>query len=489
MRRTSRPSVAVLGFLSLLTFAPASAQEFPPIEPGKAVRGTLTRDEPSFRETPFSAYAFEAAPGKSYLLELRSRDFDAFLTVGRIVRGLTEYLVQNDDAEGTDSRIYFRPDEPGRYVVVVAATDGMAGGFDLMLDEAVSRAARPQPIALGASADGRLGRESGFDTETGQFYDLYVVELTSGQELVAALDSDVFDAYLGVGSMTNDAFEEVAGNDDAGGTNSLLRWSAPSAGTWYLRVSALGEGGTGAYKLTAIDGATSGNAPPTPITSGASVDGTLELADRYSEEFGYYDDYAYDAMSVHRLRIDLSSEQIDPRVYIGRMENGAFVTLAENDDGEGLNSRLRFTLPAPGRYIVRASSSGASQRGPYTLALAELPPATPRETRPVAAGVDAQGMLDDGDYDEDEERAFEQWRFSGTAGQSVVVRARSFEFDTTLSIGRIENGVFTETDYNDDGPAGTDSELRVTVPASGELIIRVSGFSGAAGSYTLRIDP
>jgi hypothetical protein len=53
---------------------------------------------------------------------------------------------------------------------------------------------------------------------------------------------------------------------------------------------------------------------------------------------------------------------------VGRMENGRFQEISNNDDGpDGTNSRLEVTLPSAGEYIIRASALAAGGTGPYTV--------------------------------------------------------------------------------------------------------------------------
>ena len=479
---------ALLTGLPAFVVPPAAAQEFPSLIVGQPVQGVLTRDEPSFRDTPFRAYSFDAEAGKVYVIELRSRDFDAFLTVGRIVTGLTEYMHQNDDASGTDARLFFRPEDPGEYVVVAATVDGKSGAYDLSVDEVVERVAEPRPVAIGATVEATLDDRSGFTMDEGGYHDLHALELPASQTVVIALDSDAFDTFLPIGTLDGGAFTELDSNDDADGTNSLLRFTSPSAGVYAVRVSALGTGGAGAYVLTVLDAAATRTAEPVGIRSGQTLQGELDLRDRHSDELGYYDEYHFDAFSVQRVLVDLESEAFDPHLYLGRMEGNAFVPLTDNDDGNGMNSRIRFTLPAPGRYVLRAATVAGGGRGPYTIAIREIAPAGPLVARPLAAGEDVSGTLDETDYVDGEERAFEEWRHAGTAGDAVVVSARSFEFDTYLSVGRLEDGRYVELESNDDADGGTDSRVQVVVPATGELVIRVSAFGGGEGRYVVRVD-
>ena len=85
--------------------------------------------------------------------------------------------------------------------------------------------------------------------------------------------------------------------------------------------------------------------------------------------------------------------------------------------GGGLNSRLTFTAPTAGEYVIRATSL-EDGLGRYELGLAEAPPAPP--SKPIAIGDEIKGELGSDSATNDGGQRAETYRFTGTNGQRVA---------------------------------------------------------------------
>ena len=117
----------------------------------------------------------------------------------------------------------------------------------------------------------------------------------------------------------------------------------------------------GDYRLSLQERPPAPRAPrPTGIRVGASVSGELTDRDPEQEDGGRYDAYVFRAAAGDRFVVTLDSSDIDPLVRVGRMNGPDFTELANNDDaaGGGLNSRLTFTAPSAGEYVIRATGRG-----------------------------------------------------------------------------------------------------------------------------------
>ncbi len=67
---------------------------------------------------PFHDWRFDASAGETYVVDLASPDFDAYLEVGRVVDGAFRELGSNDDfGGGTDSRVEFTAIAGGEHVI------------------------------------------------------------------------------------------------------------------------------------------------------------------------------------------------------------------------------------------------------------------------------------------------------------------------------------------------------------------------------------
>ncbi|MCX0068375.1 hypothetical protein NMW25_27355, partial [Escherichia coli] len=126
------------------------------------------------------------------------------------------------------------------------------------------------------------------------------------------------------------------------------------------------------------------------------------------------------------------SEAFDPVVRVGRIADGVFTELGMNDDGgdSGLNSRLIFTLPEAGTYVIRAAALSSGSTGAYSLTLSEGP--APIPASPIRIGDTVRGELTDDDGLSANEEHADAYRFSGKEGQRIRIDMTSTTFDTYL---------------------------------------------------------
>lgn len=350
-----------------------------------------------------------------------------------------------------------------------------------------------EPIQVGQTVTGALQEGDLTIFDRGRFR-AYRFQATRGQRLVATLDSEAFDPYLIVSRVVGPLVEEIKSDDDGGdGTNARVRLVIPETGTYLLVAQSFSEDGLGGYTLAlrAAPEATTGQARP--IAPGQTVTGELAETDNADpEEDRYYDLYTFTGRPGQRITLTMESEDFDTYLNLGRMENGEFVSLATDDDGgeEGTNSRVSHQLEEGGEYAVRATSfSDAS--GAYTLTLRERVARAPAPPRPLSAGQEVNGRLDEDDATlETDGSYYELWSYQGRAGEQLRIRMESDEFDTYVAIGRMEEcGEFDEIATMDDGGEGTNTLLEVTLPEDGEYVIRANSFSAdETGSYTLVVD-
>ena len=357
--------------------APAHAQPrtFPTLGIGQAVSGRLTATDPAMHERGhFKVYQFQASPGRRYVATLESGDFDAFLTVGRTVGGITDHMLINDDGtgEGTGARLRFTVPSAGTYLILAQslAKDGV-GAFTLRLDTVTIRPPRVESLVLGTPVQGSLtDGDAEYEGDTEGFYDLYRFTGTAGQRVRLNLEVGEYFPSVELGTMQGGEFTplEDATTTMTGGLTATL----PQAGEYYVRAGAYG-GITGDYTLTAEERGPAPAPRTTPLRGGESVEGELGEGDSEMEDGRWYDAYVYTGRAGERLRIDLRSEAFDAYVAIGRMVDGQFQEIASNDDaedGEGLDSRVEVELPEDGRYVIQATSFGVGAEGEYQLSVA-----------------------------------------------------------------------------------------------------------------------
>lgn len=225
----------------------------------------------------------------------------------------------------------------------------------------------------------------------------------------------------------------------------------------------------------------------TPIRVGETVSGTLDDSDPRLENGGWYDAYVIRGRPGDRVLVRMRSSDFDAYLHWGYTErDGVWFEEAANDDGgEGTDSRLLVTLGTGGTYELRASAFGEDEGGAYELELAT--PAAPQQAERIRVGETVEGELTERDYEGG--NGFEDhYVLSGAPGGPVTLFVESTDFDTYVAVGTWSDGAFQELDSDDDGGEDTNSQLVVQMDgAPGELRVVVRAFSGdATGAYTLR---
>ena len=362
----------------------------------------------------------------------------------------------------------------------------IAAASVLALISAAQPATAQDSLRIGASVDGALMDGDGRAPGDGYVYDDYRVQARAGQRLEAVLRSADFDAYLEVRAEGADA---VLAEDDDGlgdGTDSRLRFTPEADGVYVLRARTLSGVQGGDYSLTLAERPRPPRAPrPAGIRLGQTLNGELTDRDPEQEDGGRYDAFAFRAAQGQRFVVTLDADDFDPVVRVGRMRGPDFEELAQNDDGDdGLNSRLVFTAPVAGNYVIRATGLDEAT-GRYRVALAEAPPPPP--SKPIEIGAEVKGALGADTPANDDGQTADLYRFSGRAGQRVAVEMTSGDFDAYLTLRRASDDAVLAED--DDGlGSGTDARLAHTLDADGDYVIEARAFGDdAEGDYTLKL--
>lgn len=488
MRRTYL--LAAAGALALLAAAgQAGAQTAESIRIGAQISGSLAEGDAAAADDAYryDDYRFTARAGQRLEAIFRADDFDAYLEIH--ADGATgDPLAQDDDGlgEGTNARLRWSPEADGTYVLRARTLSGMEGGaYRLLLQErpAVRPAPRPAGIRMGGTARGSIGSRDA-ETDEGVHYDAYSFRGRAGDRVAVRLNADAFDPMVRLGRMTGGVFEELASNDDFGGElNSYLVHTLPADGEYIIRAQPLGVAGQGAYTLTLSEGP-----PPPPsvaINLNDVVAGELSDTDGVNGAGQRADVYRLTGTAGQRIRAEMISDAFDTYLELSDA-NGT--SLAEDDDGagEGTNSRLSFTLPADGDYLIEARGFGDGAEGAYTLTVTETAPE--RAPEALAFGATVEGAVGEDDPKDEDDRGYDSYVFSGVEGQRVQAIMRSGDFDAFLRIGAAD-GEFEELAQDDDGLGeGTDSRLNFTLPATGDYVLRASPLGGESdGLYSIEL--
>jgi serine protease Do len=160
-----------------------------------------------------------------------------------------------------------------------------------------------------------------------------------------------------------------------------------------------------------------------------------------------------------------------------------------DDDGAGeLNSRLTFTFPVDGSYLVVASQVSGGGTGAYTIRveepvdLAELP----TEGRAVVVGGAVDGYLTPDDPLTADGRHGQAWALEGRAGEIYIIELISDEFDAYLYFA---GPGLSQPLTDDDGAGDLNSRIRVTLPENGSYRVIASALDGnTSGEFQLVVN-
>jgi hypothetical protein len=501
------PSALLAAALLVAAPAGAAAQS---ISAGQTVNGRLEASDPRMSDNShFDEYTYTGRPGERIVITLRSGEFDTYLAWGRgNGAGFRSEGSDDDGAGGTDSRLTVTVGSGGTYVIransVVANT---TGAYTLSVQPAGGAAAGPagpdssqRPAAGGSSiAAGQTltGRLDPSDPKMGDesYYDDYTYSGRPGEQLVITLRSGDFDTYLSWGQGSGAGFRSETSDDDgAGGTDSQVRVTVGSGGSYVIRANSLGGGRTGGYTL-AVQSAvaaprTDSRTGGSTIRAGESVNGRLETSDARMSDQSFVDTYVYQGRPGEQILVTLASGDFDAYLRGGRMQGGQFVPVDSDDDGGGgTNSRLQVTVDASGSYAIQANSLRANTTGAYTLRV-ESAGGAPTGAQAVAMGQTVSGRIDASDLRMSDNSNYDLYVYRGRPGEQVLVTLRSGDFDAYLRWGRMAGDDFTAEASDDDSGGGTNSQLVGTVGSGGTYAIQANTLrAGQAGSYTLSVEP
>ena len=342
-----------------------------PLTVGETVSGRIDDKSPENTEGGRSVYySLSVRGGESYEVSLNSDEFDTFLEVFDAY----EKSIDRDDDSGGDlnSLLQLHPKEDAVYTIEARPLGrGATGAFELKV-EAIEPPPPPTALAFNTKIDGEITDEDASNGGTSR-YDAYSVQLTEGQRIQVVLRSGDFDAYLEIGNEDT-PFVSLAEDDDGlgEGFNSRLLFEAPTTGTYVIRARPLSGDDRGAYDIEMMD---RGPEPkPGSVLVGSTIRSELSERDNTLDVGGFYDDYEFHAKADEKLRFTLVAQGFDAVVRVGQMRNGEFRQLAEDDDGlSDTHSRLNWTAPSEGQYVVRATSYAPNSTGDYILTVERQP--------------------------------------------------------------------------------------------------------------------
>lgn len=287
----------------------------------------------------------------------------------------------------------------------------------------------------------------------------------------------------------------LADNDDGGGgLNARITFdpaTMPAAldanGHIALRIEDYSlEGSLGKYAIIAstIDKV----APEKTLSYGASE--TLDFTDAHKSHFfafaarqGDLVDIRLTAAKEQQSSDDSEGSGIDPVLKVFNSPFPAIDPIQTNDDGPdgGLDSVLRFAIPATGTYFISAETLNDS-RGQATLTLRKAEPLPPPPA-PTALSATQLGRGLCGEIAEtapmldwfDADKHYALYSIAGRRGDALTLTKTG---DVTIQAGYMTAGGFAAIAGSGDGDSSSDTQ-QIQWATNGDVHILVSGSAGS----------
>lgn len=192
-----------------------------------------------------------------------------------------------------------------------------------------------------------------------------------------------------------------------------------------------------------------------------------------------------------RYTISASSDAFD--TYLRLLPPGSEEPVAENDDsGDSLNSRINFTPPASGEYVVRVSSFAPGGTGAYNLRVEPAAPLPALVTRPTRTERGQwrvyQGALSATDP-ADNDRHYDDYELRLGAGETAMIHVTGEgDLDSQIMVYSADGRGGDPITADDDGGGGVNPFVFFAPGEAGTYVVRVTSFgANETGTYRLRI--
>jgi hypothetical protein len=213
-------------------------------------KGEFTADTPRDKikkDCPCRIYALKCVEGRTYTIDMRSLDFDAFLRLEDA--GGAKIDEDDDGGGGTDARIIFKAPKTATYSICATSFNADAKGkYTLSVDHD----GKGVDLAINYLIDvkSKLTKEDKKDpTRGGNCYTkTYKIEMKPKTTYVIELDSKDFDAYI---RLENQEDKQVAYDDDGAkvGLNAKLVYPCDKSGTYTIFATSFNEAALGEFSL------------------------------------------------------------------------------------------------------------------------------------------------------------------------------------------------------------------------------------------------
>ena len=318
---------------------------------------------------------------------------------GNLIRGTTD----NREGEGSNSRLFFQPENAGTYHIAAGANGDRIGTYRVSVaevgDDYLAGTGTTGTVAVDGSATGEI--------EHPNDQDWFAVTLEAGKPYQIDLEG----SHTNAGTLRSpylrgvyDADGNLIGGttDDDGGVswNSRLSFEPETSGTYYIAAGAsrvpdifyFDVDGIGTYRVSvaALDDYVAGTGTTGTVAVGGSATGEIE------REFDL-DWFAVTLEAGKSYRIDVEGSDTnagtmrDPYMLVYDADGNSIPGTFDDDGGTGFNSRLVFEPERAGTYYIAAGYFAVGDPGTYRVSVAEVAndhPAGSGTTGTVTVGGD-----------------------------------------------------------------------------------------------------
>jgi hypothetical protein len=353
-------------------------------------------------------------------------------------------------------------------------------------------------LTVGAEVRGALSAADVRDPSD-SYVEAWTLEGRAGESVTVDMISDEFDSYLYV---VGPGLGETLSDDDSGGAcHARIIFTFLENGTFRVIASSTSAQQTGPYILSVSDtpgptaGYSCGGMNPALLTDlptdgrrlavGDVVSGSLTGESPTIGDGRRAEAWLLEGRTDESVVVILESNAFD--AYLYATGPGLDGVLSDDDGAGELNSRLTFTFPVDGAYLVVASQVSGGGTGAYTIRveepvdLAELP----TEGRAVVVGGAVDGYLTLDDPLTADGRHGQAWALEGHAGEIYVIDLISDDFDAYLYFA---GPGLSQPLTDDDGAGELNSRIRVSLPESGTYRVVASALDGSSsGKFQLLV--
>lgn len=210
---------------------------------------------------------------------------------------------------------------------------------------------------------------------------------------------------------------------------------------------------------------------------GEDIAGEPLTLDRPVDQHLGEDDNGVHVLSGIEGRVTITVAGGDGFDPVLRVEDAGGGLVGENDDADGLDSRLAVLLSTSDDLRVRVREF-SGDAGDYTVTVLrgdDVVGVSPLDAGPIPLRTEVEGEVG--------RNQAAAYRFTGE-GHEVTIDV--FGIDDFDPVVRVLDGNGKELGKDDDsGEEGRDSRLSITIPGAAHVTIEVTGYGGDAGRYRI----